>query len=94
VHPDGVEHVVRRAQLLARIEAAAITAQPLPVEEMRTGEVRTELSAAQPVDRLAIEVVGGGAVAQQRPAASLDAEATSLPQGCVVSASRSSSSRT
>ena len=63
-----------RAQPLARIDASALTAQPLPVQQVRAGELRTQLRAAQPIDRFAIQVVSGGADAQQRPGARLDAD--------------------
>jgi len=41
---------------------------------MRARELRTQPGTAQPLDRFAIQVVGGGAIAQQRPGARLDAE--------------------
>jgi hypothetical protein len=61
-------------QLLARINAAVLAAQPLPVEQVRPGELRTQPRTAQPIDRFAVQAVGGRAVAQQRPGARLDAE--------------------
>jgi hypothetical protein len=39
-----------------------------------TGQLRTELGTAQPVDRFAVQVVGSGVRAEQCPAARLDAE--------------------
>src|SRR5262245_8911766 len=36
LHADGGEHVVGLAQLLARVDASALAAQPLPVEEVRS----------------------------------------------------------
>ena len=74
LHPDRGQHLVGRAQLLARVDPAILAAQPLAVEEVRAGELRTEPGAPQPLDRLAIQLVGGRPVAQQRPAARLDAE--------------------
>ncbi len=41
---------------------------------MRAREIRAQPRTAKPFDRFAIQVVGGCAVAQQRPAARLDAE--------------------
>jgi len=35
VHPDLVQHAVRSAELLARLRAAALTAQPLAVQQVR-----------------------------------------------------------
>src|SRR5262249_677114 len=72
LHADRGEHVVGRAQLLARVEPPALPAQPFTVEEMRAGQVRAQLGSAQPVDRVAVQGLGGGAVAQQRPAAGLN----------------------
>jgi hypothetical protein len=65
---------VRRAKLLAGVDPAALAAQPLAVEEMGAGELRTQPGTAQPLDRLAVQRVGGGAVAYQRPGARLDAK--------------------
>src|SRR4249920_3579040 len=54
LHPDRDEHVVGRAQLLSRVETSPLAAQPLPVEQMRTGELRTESRTAEPIDRFAV----------------------------------------
>ena len=62
------------AQLLARVDAAILAAQPFTVEEVRAGDLRAEPGAPEPLDGLAVQLVGGGPVAQQRPAARLDAE--------------------
>src|SRR5207237_7208387 len=56
----------------ARVEAAAFAAQPFAVEKMGTGELDADAGAAEPVDRLPIEALGGLAVAQQRSRAGLD----------------------
>ena len=53
------EHLVRGAQLLAGVEAAALAAQPLAVEEMRAGQLGAHAGAAEPVDRLAVQALGG-----------------------------------
>ena len=50
LHPDRDEHLVRRAELLARVDASALAAQPLSVEQMRAGELGTQPGAAQPLD--------------------------------------------
>ena len=59
------------AQLVAGFDAPALAAQPLPVQQMRAGELRTEPGTAQPVDRVVVQLVGGRPAAQQRPAARL-----------------------
>ena len=74
LHPDRGQHLVGRAQLLARVDPAILAAQPLAVEQMRAGDLRTEPGTPQPLDRLAVQLVGGRPVAQQRPAARFDAE--------------------
>ena len=56
------------------MDAPALSAQPLPVEQVRAGQLRAEPGTAQPPDRLAVQVVGLGAGAEQRPAAGLEAE--------------------
>ena len=77
--------VVRGAQLLARVDAAVLAAQPLAVEQMRAGELGPQPGAAQPLDRFAIEVVCGLALAQQRAGSAPRCRAPSrLPQGCVA----------
>src|SRR5262245_54199448 len=58
LHPHGDEHVVRRMQLLARVDASALTAQPLPVDEVRASLLRCEATAPESVERLAIELLG------------------------------------
>jgi hypothetical protein len=73
LHADLGEHVVGRAQLRAGAHAAVLPAQPFTVEQVGAGEFRAHTRPAQPVDRLAVELVGGRRVAQQRPAAGLDA---------------------
>src|SRR5262249_61760300 len=58
LHADRVQHVVGRAQLLARVDAPTLAAQPLPVQQVRAGQLRAQLGAAQPADRLALGVLG------------------------------------
>ena len=53
--PIASAQVVRRAQLLARVEAATLAAQPLAVHQMRSGELRTQPGPTEPFDRLAIQ---------------------------------------
>jgi hypothetical protein len=53
------QHVAGGAQLLARVGAAALAAQPLAVEQVSARELATDAGTAQPADRLAVETVGG-----------------------------------
>ena len=63
---DRVEHRVGGAQLLARVHAPALAAQPLAVEQVRAGELRSQPGPAEAVDRVAVRAVGGLALAHQR----------------------------
>jgi hypothetical protein len=74
LYPDREEQVVGDAELLAGVDASALAAQPLPVQQMRPNELRTQPRTAKPIDCFVIQLFGGRAVAQQRPAARLDAE--------------------
>jgi len=56
-----------RMQLFTGVGAPALTAQPLAIEQMRAGELRAERGTAEASNRLAIELVGGRTVADQRP---------------------------
>ncbi len=67
LHANPVEHLMGAAQLLARVEAPVLAAQPFAVEQTRAGEVRTHVRTTQPADPFAIEALGGHALAQQRP---------------------------
>jgi hypothetical protein len=72
--PHRVQHLVGGAQLLARVTAAALAAQPLSVEEVRAGKLRADPGTAQPVDRLEIQPLGAELVAEQRTGPGLDPE--------------------
>src|SRR5258708_7488180 len=72
LHADRGEHLVRCAQLRPRLGPAALAAQPLAVEQVRAGKLKTNAGAAQLADRLAIPGLGVLAVAEQRPAARVD----------------------
>ena len=74
LHADRHEQLVGRAQLCARVDAAILAAQPLPVEEMRACEVGPEPRAPQAVDGLAVQALGGLALAQQRARPGVEAE--------------------
>ena len=53
--PIAANIVVGGAQLLARVDAPALAAQPLAVEQVRAGELRPQPGPAEPVDRLAVQ---------------------------------------
>ena len=55
--------------------AAVVAAQPLAVEQVRAGQLGPLPGAAQRVDRFPVQALRGLAVAQQRAAARLDAQA-------------------
>ena len=60
--------------MLARVDASAPAAQPLPVEQVRARELGTAPGPAEPLNRLAILQVRIVPVDQQRPTAGLNAE--------------------
>jgi hypothetical protein len=66
---------VRRAQLLARVDAAVLAAQPLTVEQMAAGELGADADPAQPRDRLTVAPVGDLALTEQRLDAGVDPRA-------------------
>jgi hypothetical protein len=53
-------------QLLAGLRAAALAAQPFPVEQVGAGQFRADPGTAEPLDRLEIQVLGVLDVAEQR----------------------------
>ena len=86
VGSHGREHLVRKAQLLAGVDAPVCAAQPLAVEQMGAPEFHADASAAKTVDRLAVESLGVLTFGDQCSRASLDAE-------CPVSATGTGGSR-
>ena len=56
---EGVEELVRAAELIAGVTPAPLAAQPLAVEQVGAGQVHPQAGAAEAVDRLAVEVLGG-----------------------------------
>ena len=68
------QHLVGGPELIARVHAAALAPQPLAVEQMRAGQFHADTGPAEPLDRLAVQPLGGLVIAQQRPRAGLDAE--------------------
>ena len=69
LHADRRELVVGGAELHAGVDAAILPAQPLAVEQVGAGELGAQSCAAEPLDRLAVQALGGLAVAQQRTGA-------------------------
>ena len=55
------------AQLIARLHAASVPAQPFAVDEVRAGELEAHSGAAKAANRLAVEGVSGLTLAHQRP---------------------------
>ena len=78
------EQLARGAQLLARVDAPALAAQPLAVQQARAGELGREPRAAEALDGLAVEALGGVAVAQQRAQARPMPSAQSVPLACAL----------
>ena len=65
---------MRDTELLARVDAAMLTPQPLAVEQMRARELGPQQGAAQPLDRFLIQALGGLARAHQGTGTSVDSE--------------------
>src|SRR5580658_2592800 len=53
-HAHLLQHLVGGAQLLTRVQAAALTAQPFPVQQVRPGQLGADPGPAQPLDRLPV----------------------------------------
>ena len=52
---DAAKHLVRGAQLLARVDAPVLAAQPLAVHQVGAGEMDGDPAALEPLDRLAVQ---------------------------------------
>src|SRR5580693_7922700 len=78
---DRVEDLVRTGELVAGVTAAPLAAQPLAVEQAGAGQIPPQASAAEAVDRLTVQVLGGLAVADQRPRAGLGTKHPVGPAG-------------
>jgi hypothetical protein len=83
---------VSGSQLLARLGPAALPSQPLPVQQVGAGQVGAQPGPGQALDRLAVQALGGLALAQQRPAARLDTQPQSVPAALVIPVSLDSRS--
>ena len=67
------ERLVRRAELLAGVDAAIGAPEPFAVEELAAGDLRPESRAPQAVDRLAVQGLGVVALRQQGARAGVEA---------------------
>ena len=76
------------AQLLARVQPAALTPEPFPVQEVGARQRQAQARAGESLDRLAVQALGGLALVQERAAAGLDPSAQSVPPARVDSARR------
>ena len=61
-------------ELFPGVDAAVLAAQPFAVQQVRAGQFRAEPGAAEPFDRLPVEVLRRLALADQRAAAGRDAQ--------------------
>src|SRR5204863_483194 len=75
-------HLKRAAQLLARLAATALAAQPFAEDQAGTREQRRRPAAIESLDRFAVGVLGGVASCQQRARAGIDSK---WPIGSAVS---------
>jgi len=74
-----VEGRVGRFELLARIDAAMLTAKPLTVDQLRASVVDDNPRTPELVDRVLVEVLGFRSVGEKRARAGLDAAYSPLP---------------
>src|SRR5262245_46559196 len=74
LHTNRSEQFACRSQLGARIDAAILAAQPLPVQQLAAGKLWAEARAPQALDRFAVRALGGLAPGEQRARSGVDAE--------------------
>src|SRR3954471_6121305 len=72
--PHRRQAVVRAAELSAGVDASPLPSEPLTVEKLGPGELDVHPRATQPLDGLAVLVLGGLSLEQQGTAARLHAE--------------------
>src|SRR5215470_18544196 len=58
-HAHLIEHREGGAQLVPGVVTAVLVPQPLPVQQVSTGNLGTPPTTAEPVDRLAVTALGG-----------------------------------
>ena len=67
VHPEVREELVRGSELVPRIDPAGSPAEPLPVDQMPAGQVEPKAGRLEPLDRLAVQRLGGVVLSEQGP---------------------------
>src|SRR5215207_5369840 len=72
VRAEREQRLARDPQLLARIDAPALAAQPLPIEQARACELAAHARAGEAVDRLAVQALGGVSLAREGAHAGAD----------------------
>src|SRR2546425_9287920 len=70
----GREHLVRSSEMLARLEPAALSTQPFPIEQVGAREVRRGSAPAEPLDCLPAALVRGLTFAYERACTGVEAE--------------------
>src|SRR5215831_2804759 len=78
---DQIEEFVRAAKLIAGVMPAPLAAQPFAVKQLGACKIQAQARAAEAVDCLAVEALGGLAVADECPRAGLDAQRPVGPAG-------------
>jgi hypothetical protein len=68
-------------QLLARIEPPPLAAQPFAIHQPGARQLHGDPTPAEPVDRLAVQLVGAVSLGDQRPRAGLDPQRPLGPAG-------------
>ena len=53
-------------KLRPRVDPAALSAQPLSIQQVRACEIGADAGTPKPLDRLAVTALGGVTLAQQR----------------------------
>src|SRR4029078_5802836 len=74
VGAHACEHFERDAEVVARLDAAPLTAQPLAVERVGPRDLYAIAGAPQPMERFLVEALRVLAVAEQRARPGLDPE--------------------
>src|SRR4051812_17236556 len=74
LRPGAGERVVRRFELLASVDAAALAAQPLAVEQAGAGQLDAHPRAPEALDRLAVKRLGDVVLVDERASPREDPE--------------------
>ena len=74
LHPDRSELSCAARSCTRASTPALLAAQPLAIEQMRAGELRTQPGARQSLDRLAVQALGALTLADECAAAGFDAQ--------------------